>query len=109
MSSQQLNRIAACVAIITLCIACAGFFPGQLAAEHDRSESPAAREHQARPVRLVPGFNILQQLEYTLAQRLGFYWFLPGCWRCDQRSRALQSGLSSTTSRVVVTRASLEE
>ena len=84
MRYQRLNRIAACAAIITLCIASAGFLPGQLAARNDSSEtSSVTPQHQSRPVRWVPGFNVLHQLEYTLAQRFGLYWFLPGCWRCD--------------------------
>jgi len=83
MRSQQLNRLAACAAIVTLCIACAGFLPGQLATGNDTLESSVVRQHQSRPVRWVPGFSILHQLEYTLAQRFGLYWFLPGCWRCD--------------------------
>ena len=63
----------------------AGFFPGQPIARLDNSESPAVtRQHQSRQVRWVPGFSILHQLEYCLSQRFGLYWFLPGCWVCDQ-------------------------
>ncbi|HEV8485784.1 MAG TPA: hypothetical protein VGV87_19730 [Blastocatellia bacterium] len=85
MRSQQLIRVAACATIMTLCVACAGFFPGQPVAGQDTSESSAvARQHRSPSVRWVPGFSILHQLEYCLSQRFGLYWFLPGCWLCDQ-------------------------
>jgi hypothetical protein len=83
--SQQVMRVAGCAAIITVCIACVGFFPGQPVTGQDNSESPVvAQQHQSRPVRWVPGFSILHQLEYCLYQRFGLYWCLPRCWLCDQ-------------------------
>ena len=85
MNLPYFTRVAACAAIITLCIACVGFYPGQPLAGQDTSDSSGVvRQHQSRPVTWAPGFSTLHQLEYYLSQRFGLYWFLPGCWRCDQ-------------------------
>ena len=93
MNLPYFIRVAACAAIITLCIACMGFFPGQPVAGLDTPESSAVTpRHQSPPVRWVPGFNILHQLECTLAQRFGLYWFLPYCRLCDLDERNSQSG-----------------
>ena len=87
MRSQQVIRVATCAAIITLCVVCVGFFPGQPVAgqgQETSDSSAVVRQHQSRPVRWAPGFSTLHQLEYYLCQRFGLYLFLPGGWRCDQ-------------------------